>query len=47
MTTAPDNGYHLVSALFLRLLGAIYLIAFTSLGVQIEGLAGSRLRRWA
>jgi len=36
-----DNGYRLVSALFLRLLGAIYLIAFVSIGVQIEGLAGS------
>jgi len=36
-----DNGYRLVSAVFLRLLGAIYLIAFVSIGVQIEGLAGS------
>ncbi|MEN8206200.1 MAG: lipase maturation factor family protein [Pseudomonadota bacterium] len=36
-----DNGYRLVSAVFLRLLGIIYLIAFTSIGVQIEGLAGS------
>jgi Lipase maturation factor len=39
--TLPDNGYRLVSALFLRLLGVIYLVAFVSLGVQIEGLAGS------
>jgi hypothetical protein len=42
MTTDPVNGYRLVSALFLRLLGAIYLIAFASIGVQIEGLAGSQ-----
>ena len=42
MTTAPVNGYRLVSALFLRLLGAIYLIAFASLGVQVEGLIGSQ-----
>jgi len=42
MTTDPVNGYRLVSALFLRLLGAIYLIAFASLGVQIEGLVGSQ-----
>jgi len=42
MTIDPVNGYRLVSALFLRLLGAIYLIAFASIGVQIEGLAGSQ-----
>ena len=42
MTPNPDNGYQLVSALFLRLLGAIYLVAFASLGVQIEGLIGSQ-----
>jgi len=42
MTTDPVNGYRLVSALFLRLLGAIYLIAFASIGVQIEGLIGSQ-----
>jgi hypothetical protein len=44
--TVFDNlfapGYRLVSALFLRLLGLIYLIAFISLGTQIQGLAGSR-----
>jgi len=34
-------AYQLVSALFVRLLGVIYLIAFASIGVQIEGLAGS------
>jgi hypothetical protein len=37
-----DNGYRLVSAVFLRLLGVIYLIAFASIGVQVEGLAGSQ-----
>lgn len=39
---AADNGYRLITALFLRLLGVIYLIAFVSVGVQIEGLAGSQ-----
>jgi predicted DCC family thiol-disulfide oxidoreductase YuxK len=33
--------YELVSWLFLRLLGAIYVAAFASLGVQILGLVGS------
>jgi hypothetical protein len=42
MTTDIANSYRLISAVFLRLLGVIYLIAFTSLGVQIEGLAGSQ-----
>ena len=42
MTEMLDNGYRLVSALFLRLLGAIYLVAFASVGVQIEGLIGSQ-----
>ncbi len=41
MAPTPANDYQLVSALFLRLLGATYLIAFASIGVQIEGLAGS------
>ena len=41
MTLGMLNNYQLISALFLRLLGIIYLIAFASLGVQIEGLAGS------
>ncbi len=36
------QDYTLVSSLFLRLLGIIYLIAFASLWVQIEGLAGSQ-----
>lgn len=34
--------YELVSWLFLRLLGGIYVIAFTSLAVQIQGLVGER-----
>ena len=33
--------YHLTSWLFLRLLGAIYLMAFASFGVQAGGLVGS------
>ena len=36
------QDYELVSALFLRLLGIIYLIAFASLLVQIEGLVGEQ-----
>jgi hypothetical protein len=35
-------GYRLVAALFLRLLGLFYLIAFVSLGSQVQGLAGSQ-----
>ena len=42
MTAETSNGYHLVSALFLRLLGIIYLIAFVSIAQQVEGLAGSQ-----
>ena len=42
MAANADTGYQLVSALFLRLLGVIYLIAFASLGLQVEGLAGSQ-----
>lgn len=34
--------YHIPSALFLRLLGFVYLIAFVSLWTQIEGLVGDR-----
>jgi hypothetical protein len=37
-----ENKYQLVSAIFLRLIGVFYLIAFISIGVQIEGLAGSQ-----
>jgi len=33
--------YHVTSLLFLRLLGAIYLVAFVSFGVQAIGLIGS------
>ena len=32
--------YHIASALFLRLLGIVYLIAFVSLWTQINGLVG-------
>jgi hypothetical protein len=42
MANGPGTGYRLVAATFLRLLGCIYLIAFTSIGVQIEALAGSQ-----
>ena len=42
MSADPDNGYQLISAIFLRLLGVIYLVAFASISVQIEGLAGSQ-----
>jgi hypothetical protein len=34
------ESYEIVSWVFLRLLGAIYIIAFASLGVQILGLVG-------
>ncbi len=45
-TTAAGNwltfqDYELIATLFLRSLGIIYLIAFSSLLVQIEGLVGS------
>jgi hypothetical protein len=42
MSEKVTSTYQLVSALFLRLLGGIYLIAFASIGVQIEGLIGSQ-----
>jgi len=42
MAADNDTGYQLVAALFLRLLGLTYLVAFASIGVQIEGLAGSQ-----
>jgi hypothetical protein len=42
MSPDTDNGYRLISAVFLRLLGGIYLIAFASLSVQIDGLIGSQ-----
>ncbi len=38
---APVPDYALVSELFVRLLGLIYLAAFASLAVQIHGIAGS------
>jgi hypothetical protein len=34
------STYHIATALFLRLLGVIYLIAFVSLWTQIDGLIG-------
>jgi hypothetical protein len=37
-------GYRLVSALFLRLLGLIYLVAFISLGTQVQ--ASSAISRY-
>lgn len=37
-----EAGYRLVSALFTRLLGLIYLAAFVSIATQIEGLSGSQ-----
>ena len=36
----PAGGHHLSRWLFLRLLGAVYLIAFASLAGQITGLVG-------
>lgn len=39
---APAPAHALVCRLFLRLLGLVYLIAFLSLLVQVEGLIGSR-----
>ncbi|HEY8665203.1 MAG TPA: lipase maturation factor family protein, partial [Tepidisphaeraceae bacterium] len=36
------STYHFSEWLFLRLLGVIYLIAFLSLGVQMDGLIGSK-----
>jgi hypothetical protein len=42
MIANMENSYRLVSAIFLRLLGVIYLTAFASIGVQVEGLAGSQ-----
>ncbi|MDH5515751.1 MAG: lipase maturation factor family protein [Gammaproteobacteria bacterium] len=42
MSDRHDNTYLLISGIFLRLLGVIYLIAFASIGVQIDGLIGSQ-----
>lgn len=36
-----SQDYQLISALFLRLLAVIYLIAFVSIGTQITGLVGA------
>ena len=40
-TPLRPETYHVTSWLFLRLLGAIYAMAFTSFGVQAGGLVGS------
>jgi predicted DCC family thiol-disulfide oxidoreductase YuxK len=40
-THLEPERYELVSWVFLRLLGVIYVIAFTSLAVQIQGLVGA------
>ena len=40
---ADPHGW--ARAVFLRLLGAVYLVAFLSIWVQVEGLVG-RLRRF-
>lgn len=37
---ATDDRYHLAGALFLRLLALIYLAAFVSTAIEIEGLVG-------
>jgi hypothetical protein len=39
---APRPRHARVARLFLRLLGVVYLIAFLSLAVQVEGLVGSK-----
>lgn len=36
----PSRTYYVASFLFPRVIGAIYLVAFTSLGMQITGLVG-------
>jgi hypothetical protein len=41
-TAGSAARYTIASTLFLRLLGAIYLIAFISLWVQVDGLIGSQ-----
>ncbi len=40
-TPLRAETYHVTSWLFLRLLGAIYLMAFASFGIQAAGLVGS------
>jgi len=42
MTTQTGSSYRLVAALFLRLLGVFYFVAFFSIAGQIEGLAGNQ-----
>jgi hypothetical protein len=38
----PSDRHRWTAAVFLRLLGAIYLVAFVSLWLQVDGLIGSR-----
>src|ERR1051326_8238140 len=40
--TWRDEGLHLTRGIFLRFLAAIYLVAFISLWVQLEGLFGDQ-----
>lgn len=40
--TDPDKSFVVTRAVFLRGLGVVYLIAFVSLWVQIDGLVGSK-----
>jgi hypothetical protein len=40
--TAPPPSYRRMRAILLRALGVVYLAAFASLGVQLDGLIGSR-----
>src|SRR5438128_990178 len=41
-TRGPWPRYELTRSVFLRALGLVYLAAFWSLAVQIDGLVGSR-----
>ena len=41
LTQPSPDSYTLVRAVFVRLLGIVYLIAFASFGVQMVGLVGS------
>ena len=41
LTQPSPDSYALVRAVFVRLLGIVYLIAFASFGVQMAGLVGS------
>ena len=41
MNEKVADEYALVRALFLRLVGLVYVLAFASLWIQIDGLVGS------